>query len=126
VEIELSGARSAAERLAVTGLLRLAARREGCRARTLNVRIMTDAEIRKLNRRFLGHDRPTDVLAFPGPGGLLGEICVSRDRARIQARACGTTLRQELLLYALHGLLHLIGYGHREMRYRYRRYLGSS
>src|SRR5271157_391341 len=58
--------------------------------------ISGDAELRRLNYRFLGKDYPTDVLAFPGPwppapGPRLGDIAISFPRARAQARAFGHT-----------------------------------
>lgn len=75
--------------------------------------LMGDAAIRRYNRRFLRHDRATDVLAFPiEERGLLGEILVSVPTARRQAREAGHSLERELLLLATHGLLHLLGYDH--------------
>ena len=69
-----------------------------------------DGEIRRLNRQFLERDRATDVIAFSGEGDLLGEIAVSIDTARRQARARGVSLESELKLLAVHGFLHLTGY----------------
>lgn len=72
--------------------------------------IVDDGEIRRLNRQFLGCDCATDVLAFSGEGDLLGEIALSIDTARRQARERGVALTQELKLLAVHGFLHLLGY----------------
>jgi probable rRNA maturation factor len=84
--------------------------------------VTDDRTVRDLNRRFLGHDQPTDVLAFPSEvpgfvvaGGLpneLGQIVVSLPTARRQARLAGHMLEDELRHLILHGLLHLIGYDH--------------
>jgi probable rRNA maturation factor len=76
--------------------------------------VTDDRELRRLNRRFLGHNEPTDVLSFPepGPDGFLGEMAISVDRARDQARACGHSLEQEVRILMLHGLLHLLGMDH--------------
>jgi len=73
-----------------------------------------DRELRRLNRRFLGKDRPTDVLSFPerGPGGRLGEIAISVERATAQARRYGHSMLQELRILMLHGVLHLTGMDH--------------
>jgi len=73
-----------------------------------------DRELRRLNRQFLGHDEPTDVLSFPepGPDGFLGEMAISVDRARHQARARGHSLEEEVRVLMLHGLLHLLGMDH--------------
>ncbi len=90
----------------------------------VTVALVGDRQIRSLNRRFRGWDRVTDVLAFPvdgavpDPGPLasgpryLGDIVIATDRARRQARAEGHSLRTELRVLALHGLLHLLGYDH--------------
>ena len=77
-----------------------------------------DERIRELNRDFLDHDRPTDVLSFPDgdvmPNGrrLLGSIVVSLDTARRQAESEGHSVIRELQELLLHGTLHLVGYDH--------------
>lgn len=96
-------------------------RRERCPAGTgVGVVLVSDAVIRRLNRRYLRRDRPTDVLAFPPapPGGnrFLGEVIISADRARVQARSAGHGLQTELALLAVHGILHLLGYDDRSRR----------
>jgi len=70
--------------------------------------------IKALNRRFLGKDRLTDVIAFnfppsPVPGADWGEIYVCVPVAARQARAMGHSLLTELLVLAAHGALHLSG-----------------
>ncbi len=83
----------------------------------VGVAIVEDREIHELNRRYLGHDYPTDVISFPMQsdsgsvsGQLEGEIAVSIDTARAQATRFGWTAEQELLLYVVHGALHLVGF----------------
>lgn len=74
--------------------------------------LVTDEQIREVNRRFLGRDRPTDVMAFPlgeGPGAW-GEVVISVDTARRQAEERNADLKEELLLLAVHGTLHLLGW----------------
>jgi probable rRNA maturation factor len=73
-----------------------------------------DRAVRALNARYRGKDRPTDVLSFPGGGaeGELGDIVISVETARKNARALGRTLDQELDVLALHGFLHVLGYDH--------------
>jgi probable rRNA maturation factor len=74
--------------------------------------------VRGYNRRFRGVDAPTDVLSFPaaappaGGGAFLGDLLISRDRARVQARRAGLELSREVAELVLHGLLHLLGYDH--------------
>jgi len=84
--------------------------------------LVTDAYIRALNRDYREVDRPTDVLSFPlaGPGALgdarrpvfLGEIYISVDTARAQARAARRPYAREVAHLAVHGLLHLLGHDH--------------
>jgi probable rRNA maturation factor len=73
--------------------------------------ITDDAELRRLNLAFLGHDYPTDVLSFPHENGL-GEIAISVERAEAQARSFGHARMDEIRILMLHGLLHLAGMDH--------------
>jgi probable rRNA maturation factor len=84
-----------------------------------------DAELRRLNRDFLGRDYPTDVLSFPARGtGLqpvalhLGDIAISAARAAAQARRLRHSLEDELGILMLHGVLHLLGFDHERDRGR--------
>jgi probable rRNA maturation factor len=87
-------------------------RRRVAAGRSFHCRITGDAELRRLNRDFLGKDYATDVLSFPSQTGGLGDLAISRHRAAAQARAFGHTLTEELQLLMLHGLLHLTGLDH--------------
>ena len=83
----------------------------------MNVALVSDRQIRQLNRTFRGVDKITDVLSFPVqpfPPVLpsLGEIAIARGVARRQARAAGHSETTEWRVLALHGLLHLLGYDH--------------
>jgi probable rRNA maturation factor len=73
-----------------------------------------DRLLRRLNRDYRGRDRPTDVLSFPGDGGDagLGDVVISVETARRNARRLGRTLLQELDVLALHGFLHVLGHDH--------------
>ena len=97
---------------------------EVAQGRPFDCLIAGDAELRRLNLKFLGNDYPTDVLSFPGPdpqkrrvprlapGPHLGDIAISFPRARAQARAFGHDAGQEIQILMLHGLLHLLGMDH--------------
>jgi probable rRNA maturation factor len=81
--------------------------------------IANDARLRRLNRGFLGHDYPTDVLSFPAPGpDSLGDLAISRQRAEDQASERGHDLETEIAVLMLHGVLHLLGYDHETDRGR--------
>jgi probable rRNA maturation factor len=80
---------------------------------TVSVAVVDDATIRKLNARFLNHDYATDVLSFvlEQDGATLdGEVIVSADTAVATAQRLGCPPVDELLLYLVHGTLHLVGY----------------
>jgi len=85
----------------------------------VEITLVSDVEIRRLNRTFRGVARRTDVLAFPlevaeAPGGLVGQIVISADTAQRQARRLRVPLALELQLLVTHGILHLIGYDDRD------------
>ena len=90
-------------------------------AGALTVRVTGDAELQRLNRDFLSHDTPTDVLSFPSDEheeGLryFGDLALSLPRAAAQARAGGHSLIAELQLLVVHGVLHLLGHDHATKR----------
>lgn len=100
---------------------------------TISLAIVDDATIRRLNRQYLAHDRPTDVLSFllqPRESGLEGEVIVSAETAAACGPRLGWPAADELLLYAVHGVLHLLGYDDQSaadrarMRARERDHLG--
>ena len=79
----------------------------------VSIAVVDDLAIHELNRRFLQHDYPTDVLSFvleQQPGRLEGEVIVSTDTALAQAGEYGVQPDDELLLYVIHGVLHLVGF----------------
>lgn len=83
---------------------------------TVNVLVTGSSELRSLNRRFRDKDQATDVLSFPpGPcfvDGCAGDIAISADIAKQNARRLGHSAAQEIKILALHGVLHLAGYDH--------------
>lgn len=78
--------------------------------RNLSVAFVTNAAIRKINRRFLKHDFATDVISFPLGTDLVGELVVSADYAVGEAKKRKIPVEEELLRYVAHGILHLLGY----------------
>jgi probable rRNA maturation factor len=96
--------------------------RQGREEAALVIVITDDREVQELNRLYLGRDAPTDVLAFPVGGGderfisapedeaYLGDLLISYPQAKTQAAAFGHSLRDELSLLVIHGVLHLLGY----------------
>jgi len=101
----------------------------------ISLAFVDNPTIHRLNKRFLDHDEPTDVLTFPlGDGGgkkLAGELVLGVEVAKEQAAERGHDVGEELALYVIHGLLHLCGYDdkspklERAMRQRERHWLGT-
>lgn len=96
------------------------------------VRMVTDAEMKRLNQRYRKKAKTTDVLSFPSecrsrPNGLrrrakklrgtfLGDIAISPTVAQRNAKAFGRSMTQEVCVLILHGVLHLMGYDHESDR----------
>jgi probable rRNA maturation factor len=98
------------------------------------IALVSDADIRRLNRLYRRKDSVTDVLSFPAARGFqaprtqlralgpepqartssLGDVAIAVGVARRQARAAGHAYATELKVLALHGLLHLLGYDHHD------------
>lgn len=80
----------------------------------LSVLVVSDRAIRSLNRTWRGKDQPTDVLSFEQDRsrGLLGDVVISLDTARRQAKEGPRPLSDELARLLAHGLLHLLGHDH--------------
>lgn len=92
-----------------------------CPLRELSLALVDDRRMGELHQRFMNIPGPTDVLTFPidvAPDGriLSGEVVICVPEARRQAKARGIELKHELLLYALHGMLHLCGFDDRTER----------
>lgn len=87
---------------------------------TLGILFTADGEIRALNARFRGKDKPTNVLSFPAtanaglPGELphLGDIALAYETVVREARAEGKPFDHHLSHLIVHGFLHLVGYDH--------------
>jgi probable rRNA maturation factor len=97
--------------------------------REVTVCFLEDREIARLNGKFRGKPKPTDVLSFPASGRgdsgfpqddlphnngakVLGDIAISPQAARRNAKRFGRTLEEEIRILILHGVLHLAGYDH--------------
>jgi probable rRNA maturation factor len=99
----------------------------------ISLAFVDNATIHALNKRYLDHDEPTDVLSFPlsepNAKRLAGELVIGVEVGLAQAHERGHDVQVELGLYVIHGLLHLCGYGDKteaaahRMRQRERHYL---
>jgi probable rRNA maturation factor len=108
---------------------------EGIAEAEISLAFVDNPTIHQLNKRYLQHDEPTDVLSFPlsepNAKKLMGELIIGAEVANAEAMAHGHEVQAELALYVIHGLLHLCGYddetdaGAAEMRQRERHYLSK-
>lgn len=99
-------------RAAIRRTVAAALRAEGKRAE-LSVALVGDREMAELNERYLHRTGPTDVLAFPYEARgnrVSGEVVVNAERAVAEAQGRAHSAEAELMLYVVHGLLHLLGY----------------
>ncbi|MCS6866782.1 MAG: rRNA maturation RNase YbeY [Gemmataceae bacterium] len=106
---------------------------EGVKACRVTLAFVNNPHIHRLNQQFLQHDEPTDVLTFPysEPSAkmLEGEVVIGYEVAQENAAERQHSTHLELLLYVIHGCLHLCGYtdtnpaAERQMRAKEREYL---
>jgi probable rRNA maturation factor len=105
------------------GIAALALAAESVPPAELGIVITDDATVQRLNREYAGEDKPTDVLSFSLREGddfispddaasPLGEVIISYDTAERQAREAARPVEDELAMLLVHGILHLLGYGH--------------
>lgn len=109
-EKNVSGVRSRALAAFAARARRAAGLRGG-----VTVLITRNSTMRRLNSRFRGKNRATDVLSFPAiasASGFAGDIAISLDIATRNARILGHSVTDELRILLLHGILHLAGYDH--------------
>jgi probable rRNA maturation factor len=82
----------------------------------VTVLVTSSLELKRLNQRFRGKDKSTDVLSFPAEmmskGRFAGDVAISAEIASKNARRLGHSPAEEVKVLALHGLLHLAGYDH--------------
>lgn len=93
--------------------VRVVLRGESIDTANVSVAIVDDATMHALNLKYLRHDYPTDVLSFllsAANEALEGEVIVSADTAASEASRYAWSTADELLLYVIHGTLHLAGY----------------
>jgi len=109
------------DRARLRRLVRFVAQAQGRALESVDLAVVSAEEMRALNSRYLGRDEVTDVLSFdlsePSPRRSAGkapavsaQIVVCADEAMDQARRRGHLPQRELMLYVVHGLLHLTGH----------------
>jgi probable rRNA maturation factor len=113
-EVSVAGRRLALPAATVRRLVRGVLAGERHRA-TISVTFLGRRAMQTLNKRWKGHDRPTDVISFALPGAdgeLVGDIYLCPDVAEREARRRALPLREELQRLVIHGTLHVLGWNH--------------
>lgn len=100
----------------VGALARRITGRLGLKKERLSIVFIDNKAIKKLNRRFKGRDSATDVLSFRTEGGVPGkeisecDIFISLDKAKANSRLFKEAFEKEIVLYMIHGMLHMAGF----------------
>ena len=96
-----------------TSWIKSAIKKEGCVLNSLNYIFCSDEYLKQINVQFLNHKTYTDIITFnfnPTEGEIEGEIYISIDRVRENAKTFETSFQTELHRVIIHGVLHLIGF----------------
>ncbi len=87
--------------------------KEGQKTGELSITFVSEEQIKELNQQYRNKDEVTDVLSFPIDQELLGEIVIAFQVAQRQAEEYNHSLERELGYLIVHGILHILGYGHK-------------
>lgn len=107
----------------LNNVIEYALKHENVNNAIMNVIIIDNEKIHKINKEYRGIDRPTDVISFALEDDktfvntdfrVLGDIYISIDKVHEQATIYGHSFRRELSFLTVHGVLHLLGYDHME------------
>jgi probable rRNA maturation factor len=99
----------------LTRAARAALRHENVAEAQLSVTLLDDDAIAALNREYLSHDGPTDVISFPlfeENEPIVGDVYIGAQQAARQAAANALSVDEELVRLTVHGVLHVLGYDH--------------
>lgn len=102
-----------ANRVALKCFIEKRVKKEGYTLDSLTYVFCSDKYLLKINKDFLSHDYYTDIISFDlseVPGQLIGEVYISVDRVKDNAKTHGTSLKEELHRVIFHGALHFCGY----------------
>lgn len=110
---------SAAKDLNLQKIYKIISEITNTQKKTVSLTFTNNKEIQKLNKKYRNKDSPTDVLSFPyqdpsfpGSEDMLGEIYISSEQVKIQAKKYKNSIKNETIKLFIHGYLHLCGYTH--------------
>lgn len=119
VHVSADGVRLPLARARVSAIARRVLAAEGIRDAIVSITFLGTRAMAALNRKHLGHRGATDVISFGfsesvRDGPVIGDIYIAPDVARENARRHDTGIREELARLVVHGVLHVLGYNHRD------------
>lgn len=100
-------------RVALKSFIEKRVKKEGLAIESLNYVFCSDKYLLQINKQFLNHNYYTDIISFDlseEPGKLIGEVYISIDRVKDNAKTHGASNKEELLRVIFHGALHFCGY----------------
>lgn len=100
-------------RVAIKSFIEKRIKKEGISIESLNYIFCSDKYLLEINKQFLDHNYYTDIISFDlseEPGKLIGEVYISIDRVKDNAKTHRATYKEELLRVIFHGALHFCGY----------------
>jgi probable rRNA maturation factor len=115
VDVARDGVTVALSETRVRELVRETCRRMKVADALISVTFVTNRVIAKMNKEYLQHRGPTDIITFelePSGGATMGDIYIAPEVARENARAHGVGVREELVRLVIHGTLHVLGHTH--------------
>jgi probable rRNA maturation factor len=119
VESSAPGQRAPLSAARVSALVQLALKSEGVADAVISVTFLTAREMAKMNREQLGHSGATDIITFEltrpiASAPVTGDLYICPDVARVNAKAWGVPVREEIARLVIHGTLHTLGLEHPE------------
>jgi probable rRNA maturation factor len=119
VDVTTNGLRSPLGRESIAGVARSTLRAERVRHALLSITLVDKRTMARLNQAHLGHRGPTDVISFgfrraADSDPVVGDIYISPDVGRDNARDAGVSVREEIARLVVHGTLHVLGHDHPE------------
>jgi len=119
ISVSTNGLRTALGQAAIADVARAALRAERVSNALVSITLLDKRNMARMNKEHIGHSGATDVISFgftraTPTDPVVGDIYISPDVARDNARASGVTIREELTRLVVHGVLHILGYDHPE------------
>jgi probable rRNA maturation factor len=117
IDVTAAGVRAPLSGPAVRRVAAAVLRAERVRSAVVSITLVADAEMRRLNRRYLNRRGLTDVISFAlpsGDGAIAGDVYLAPGAAKVSAAEHAVSFKEELTRLVIHGVLHVLGWDHPE------------